>query len=99
MYCKFFYSGYTHLLSTQCFIQLTSLCRSDRDPEKYFDIGMVRDNQLGIMGRETLWQNISFKKNAYLQASFYTIPLLTLLQNIKVCYRRLCRNIYDNSLP
>jgi len=26
----------------------TSLCRSGRDPEKYFDIGMVRLNQMGI---------------------------------------------------
>jgi len=49
----------------------TSLCRSGRDPEKYFDIGMVGDNKLGIIGSETFWQNISFKKNAYLQASFY----------------------------
>jgi len=32
---------------------------------------MVRDNQLGIMGSETFWQNISFKKNPYLQAFFY----------------------------
>ena len=49
----------------------TSLCRSGRDPEKYFDIGMVRDNQLCIMGSEAFWQNISLNKNAYLQASFY----------------------------
>jgi len=48
----------------------TSLCRSGRDPEKYFDIGMVRDNHLDIMGSETFWQNISFKKNDYLQSSF-----------------------------
>jgi len=53
----------------------TSLCRSGRDPEKYFDIGMVRDNQLGITGSESFWQNISLK-NAYLQASFYHLPLL-----------------------
>jgi len=32
---------------------------------------MVQDKQLGIMGSEAFWQNISFKKNAYLQASFY----------------------------
>jgi len=32
---------------------------------------MVRDNQLGVMGSETFWQNISYKKNAYLQESFY----------------------------
>ena len=38
----------------------TSLCRSGRDPEKYFDIGMVRDNHLGIMGSETFWQIFSF---------------------------------------
>ena len=54
-----------------CTYSWTSLCRSVRDSEKYFDIGMVRDNQLDIMGSETFWQNISFKKNAYLQASFY----------------------------
>ena len=34
--------------------------------KKYFDIGMVQDNQSGIMGSETFRQNISFKKNAYL---------------------------------
>jgi len=44
-------------------------CPSGRDPEIYFDNGMVLDNQLGIMGS----QNISFKKNAYLQASFYLL--------------------------
>jgi len=37
---------------------------------------MVRDNQLGIMGSEAFWQNISFKKNAYLQASITILPLL-----------------------
>jgi len=46
----------------------TSLCRSGRDPEKYFDIGMVRRNQMGIMGSQHLGQSISLKKNAYLQA-------------------------------
>jgi len=40
----------------------TSLCRSGRDPEEYLDIGMVRDNKLGIMWSETFWQSISFKK-------------------------------------
>jgi len=60
----------------------TSLCRSGRDPEKYFDIGMVRDNQLVIMGSETFWQIISFKKNAYLQASFYHY-LFCWFENIK----------------
>ena len=46
----------------------TSLCGSDWDPrKKYFDIGMVWDNQLGIMGS----QNIRFKKNADIQAPFY----------------------------
>jgi len=49
----------------------TSLCQSGRDLEKYFDIGMVRDYQLDIMGS----QNISFKKNAYLQASFYSTQI------------------------
>jgi len=44
----------------------TSLCRCGRDPEKYFDKGMFRDNQLGIMGSETCGQDISFKKNTYL---------------------------------
>jgi len=47
-----------------------------RASEKYFDIGMVRDNQLGIMG--TFWQNISF----YLQAYFYHY-LFCSLENIK----------------
>jgi len=28
----------------------TSLCRSGRDPEKYFDIGMVRLNQMVLWG-------------------------------------------------
>jgi len=37
-------------------------------PEKYFDIGMVRDNQLGII----LSQNISLK-NAYLQAHILSL--------------------------
>ena len=55
-------------LKSSCAL-IGSLCRSGRDPEKYFDIGMVRDNQLGIMGSETFWQNISFKTNAYLQTS------------------------------
>jgi len=36
---------------------------------------MVRDNQLGIMGSEPYWQNISFKKNANLQASFYQLTI------------------------
>jgi len=54
----------------------TSLCQYGRDPEKYFDIGMVRDNQLGIMGNETFWQSISFKKNAYLKASFYHFTII-----------------------
>ena len=49
----------------------TSLCQSGRDQEKYFDIGIVRDYQLGIMGS----QNISFKKNAYFQASFYSTQI------------------------
>jgi len=52
---------------------LTSLCRSGRDPEKYFDIGMVRLNQMGIMGSQHFGQIISFKKNAYLQAFPFTI--------------------------
>ena len=39
---------------------LTWLCQSGRDPEKYFDIGMIRDNELGNMGSETFWQNISY---------------------------------------
>jgi len=43
---------------------------------------MVRDNQLGIMGSETFWQNISLKKNAYNQASFYHY-LFRSLENIK----------------
>jgi len=55
------------------YIQLNfvmSLCQSGLDPEKYFDIGMVRDNQLGIMGSETFWQKNSLK-NANIQAPFY----------------------------
>jgi len=40
---------------------------------------MVRDNQLGIMGSETLWKNISFKKNAYLQAIPFTTLILFIL--------------------
>jgi len=51
----------------------TSLCRSGRGPEKYFDIGMVRLNQIGIMGSQHFGQSISFKKNAYLQAYPFTI--------------------------
>jgi len=51
----------------------TSLCQSGRDPEKYFDIGMVRLNQMGIMGSQHFGQSISFKKNSHLQAYPFTI--------------------------
>ena len=54
-------------------VYTTSLCRSGRDPEKYFDIGMVRLNQMGIMGSQIFWQSISFKNNAYLQAYPFAI--------------------------
>jgi len=67
--CKFpvkvlFFFFYRFIM---CRYSLTLLCRSGWDPEKYFHIGMVRNNHLSIMGR----QNISFKTNVYLQASFY----------------------------
>ena len=57
-----------------------------RKSKKYFNIGMVWDNQLGIMGS----QSISFKMNAYLQASFYhliswILLCLTSLRRI-LCY-------------
>jgi len=55
-----FMSGHTDIFHVGCSICIninnsdkyswTSLCRSGRDPEKFFDIGMVRDNQLGVMG-------------------------------------------------
>ena len=48
--------------------------------EKYLDIGMVRDNQLGIMGSDTFWQNFSFKKNAYIQASFFHFTITYFVQ-------------------
>jgi len=61
----------------------TSLFRSGRDPEKYFDIGMVQDKQLGIMGSQTFWPIFSFKKNAYFQASFYHLKFIRSLECIK----------------
>ena len=51
------------------YLQLNFVMSKLSGPGKFFDIGMVRNNQLGIMGS----QNISFKKNAYLQASFYRL--------------------------
>jgi len=62
----------------------TLLCPSGRDPEKYFDIGMVWDNQLDFMGSETFWQTISFKKNAYLQASFYHFTITNFVGEYKI---------------
>jgi len=84
----------------------TSLCRSDWDPKKYFDIGMVRDNQKDIMGSKTFWQNISFKKECIPLSIFLPIKLTSFIREynikryttsinkiFKVCYRFLCRNI------
>jgi len=48
-------------------IQLNLVMSKWLGPGKYFDIGMFLDNKLGIIGS----QNVSFKKNAFRQASFY----------------------------
>jgi len=70
----------------------TSLCRSGRDPENYFDIGMVWDNQLGIIGSVIFWQNISFKKNAYL---FY---LRSIAKQVIPTYIKLDLSLYAERL-
>jgi len=46
------------------------------DPEKYFDIGMIRDNQLGIMGSETFWQMSVSKRMLTFNHPFTILPLL-----------------------
>ena len=52
--------------------------------KKYFDIGMVRLNQMGIMGSQNVWQSISLKKKCLPSSIFfYHLNLFRSLENIK----------------
>jgi len=57
-----------------------SLCRSGRDPDKYFDIGMVQDNQLGIMWSEYFGKISVLKRmlTGTFKHPFTILPLLIL---------------------